>query len=199
MFILVEILHLWKICLYISNESSISVTGHAFSPEAASSYHVCKRCLIFLSCIAPLKSGRDEPPLAISARHTSDKQLIPIEERSWLHVVLIGLDHVRELKALQARHLTTCITTLLRHRFHGLLHLQCFENLSLSSWNISLRALTSEIRTVASSLNSSSEITGRPSVPCSINTRDRRKKLRYHLRMTMMGIFSWDKCDNIQQ
>ena len=77
--------------------------------------------MFFSSCILPLKSGQDELPLAINAHHKADKQLIPIVERFWLHVVLIGLDHVLGVEALHA-----CITTLLRHRFHGLL-LQCFD------------------------------------------------------------------------
>ena len=84
------------------------------------------------SCVLPLKSGRDELPLAINAHHQADKQFVPIVERSWLHVVLIGLDHVLGVEALQTRHLIACIATLLRH-----LHLQCF-----GSWNISLTALT---------------------------------------------------------
>ena len=72
-------------------------------------------------------------------------------ERPWLHVELIGLDHVLGVEALQTRH---------RHR------------------------------TVASPSNSSSEITGRAFVvDIVINSRDRRKKLRYHVRMTMKEMY----------
>ena len=63
-------------------------------------------------------------PLAINAHHIADKQLAPIVERFGLPIVLIGLDHIPGVEALQTRHLITCVTTLLRHRFHGLLHLQ---------------------------------------------------------------------------
>ena len=102
-------------------------------------------------------------PLSINAHQKADEQLVPIVDRSRLHVVLIGFDHVLGVQTLQTRHLITCVTALLRHRFHGLLHLND-SNLSLSSWNISLRASKSDNRTVTSSSNSSSEITGRASV-----------------------------------
>ena len=61
------------------------------------------------------------------AHHASHKQLVLVVERSWLHVLLLWLDDVLGVEALQTRHLITCITTLLRHRFRGLLHFQCFE------------------------------------------------------------------------
>ena len=67
-----------------------------------------------------MKSGGDE-------HHITDKQLVPLVERSWLPLVLNGLDHVLGVEALQTRHLITCIITLSRCPFHGLLHLQCFE------------------------------------------------------------------------
>ena len=111
------------------------------------------------SCILPSKSGQDELPLASNPHHTADKQLVPIVEPSLLHIVLIGLDHVLGVEAFQNRHLITSVTTLLRHRFNGLLHLQCFE-LVLELMEHLLRALKSDNRTVASSSNSSSEITG---------------------------------------
>ena len=105
-----------------------------------------------------LKSGQDEPPLEINAHHIADKQLVPIVERSRLHVVLIGLDHVLGVEALHLSHHSFASSASMVFSIFS------DSNLSLSSWNISLRAFKSDNRTVASSSNSSSEITGRASV-----------------------------------
>ena len=130
-------------------------------PEVSSIHPGCKRCLPKLH--PSFEGGQDEPPLAINAHHIADKQLVPIVERSRLHVVLIGLDNVHGVQAVQTRHLITCVT-LFCAIASVVLSIFCDSNLSLSSWNISLGALKSNTRTVASSPNSSSEIAGRAPV-----------------------------------
>ena len=107
---------------------------------------------------ANVACGQDELPLAMNACHTADKQLVPIVERSWLHVVLIDLIMFLELKH------TNLSFDHLRHHFFAPSfpwsshHLQCSELVLETSSNISLRTLKSDNRTVASDRTGGSSV-----------------------------------------